>query len=566
MNHKNFSQVLAQRSETSPDQMALCLLSSSQPDRAITYLDLLKGSLAYARALAQAGIQPGEIVVLILQHGESLPYAFFGSVLQGAVPSILPFLTEKLSPDQYRRALAALFEVTAPAAVITYPEFESEVLHALAGRPNGVRQILLDTQIQPVDEIDLQGLPGMERPPEEIVLLQHSSGTTGLQKGVALSHQAVFNQLDSLALALQLVPEDKIVSWLPLYHDMGLIGGFIAPILLGIPLVLMSPFDWVRAPHRLLQAVSNFRGTISWLPNFAFNFCAQKIQDRSLEGLDLSSWRAVINCSEPMFWRSMEMFRDRFRRYGLRDSALATSYAAAENVFAMTQGGITHPVTLDRIGQSAYLSRRIAEPAPAEEPSLTMVSAGSPILHTQLRILDEHHQDLPERHIGEIALQSNCMLSGYYHRTDATHKSFHQGWFLTGDLGYFAEGQVYITGRKKDLIIVGGKNIYPQDLENLACEVPGVHPGRVAAVGVINETAGTEDVVIIAEVEDQISASQEESEKTANTIRQYITRNSDISLRFVKLVARGWLLKTSSGKVARSANRDKYLAELQNQG
>jgi acyl-CoA synthetase (AMP-forming)/AMP-acid ligase II len=195
-----------------------------------------------------------------------------------------------------------------------------------------------------------------------------------------------------------------------------------------------------------------------------------------------------------------------------------------------------------------------------------MVSAGPPIRNTVLRILDDHYGELPERHIGEIALQSNCMLTGYYHRTDATEKSFHQGWFLTGDLGYLADGEVYITGRKKDLIIVGGKNIYPQDLENLTSEVPGVHPGRVAAVGVLNENTGTEDVVIIAEVEDEISASAEESEKAANTIRQYITRNSDISLRYVKLVPRGWLLKTSSGKVARSANRDKYLAELNAQG
>lgn len=562
----NFAQTLVEHYQTQPDLPILHLLFSNQPEQALTYRDLLAGSLSYARALEQAGILPGEVVVLILQHGVSLPYAFLGAVLHGAIPSILPFLTEKLSPDQYRRSLTALFEVTAPAGVITYPEFESEVLHALADQPNGVRKILIDSDIPLDPEITLTDLAGLERQPEDIVLLQHSSGTTGLQKGVALSHQATFNQLESLDEALQLVPQDVFVSWLPLYHDMGLIGGFLAPILLGCPLVLMSPFDWVRAPYRLLQAVSRYRGTISWLPNFAYNFCAQKIQDRNLEGLDLSCWRAVINCSEPMFWRSMEMFRERFEPYGFKASGLATSYAAAENVFAMTQGGITEPVKLDRISQSAYLSKRIAQPAAPEEPALTMVSAGPPIRNTVLRILDDHFGELPERHIGEIALQSNCMLTGYYHRTDATEKSFHQGWFLTGDLGYLADGEVFITGRKKDLIIVGGKNIYPQDLENLTSEVPGVHPGRVAAVGVLNENTGTEDVVIIAEVEDEISASADQSEKAANTIRQYITRNSDISLRYVKLVPRGWLLKTSSGKVARSANRDKYMAELNAQG
>ncbi len=164
---------------------------------------------------------------------------------------------------------------------------------------------------------------GLTRAPHEIVLLQHSSGTTGLQKGVALSHQAVLNQLDAYTRALGLTDDDVIVSWLPLYHDMGLIAGFLMPILSGNTLVLLSPFDWVRAPHKLFQAVSRYKGTLSWLPNFAYNFCAQKIRERDLEGVDLSLWRVITNCSEPVKWESHQAFYQRFQKYGLRDERAA---------------------------------------------------------------------------------------------------------------------------------------------------------------------------------------------------------------------------------------------------
>jgi fatty-acyl-CoA synthase len=561
---KNVAQQLIDNYQKNPDQPALYLLFNHQEDQSITWTQLLSGARGYAQALAAAGVLPGEVVILILQHGESLINAFFGAILHGSIPSIMPFLTEKLSPEQYRRSLSALFQITAPAAVITYPAFEAEVhqgiVESTINGVNSVRKLLLDADIQAVHPAGLDRLAGFNRLPSEIVLLQHSSGTTGLQKGVALSHQAVFNQLVSYAKSLALTGEDKIISWLPLYHDMGLIAGFLMPLLLNIPLVLMSPFDWVRSPARLLQAVSKYKGTLSWLPNFAYNFCAQKIRERDLDGVDLSSWRAVINCSEPMVFKSHQMFLERFQSYGFKKEALATCYAMAENVFAVTQGGIQSPATVDRISQNAYFSEKMARPASGDEPFIAMLSAGLPIEGTHVCIFSDQREKLPERHIGEIALKSNCMLTGYYNRPDATEKAFHQGWYLTGDLGYIANDEVYVTGRKKDLIIVGGKNIYPQDLENLASEVPGIYPGRTVAFGVANEDSGTEDVVIVAESDASISLQQKEV--LENQIRQYVTRSSDIALRFVKVVDHGWLLKTSSGKIARSANREKYLKEF----
>jgi fatty-acyl-CoA synthase len=543
------------------ERVAVILQHSGQPDLPISYRQLLRGANSYARTYAREEIQPGEVVILILQHGEDLVYSFWGAILHGAIPSIMPFLTEKLAPERYRADLSALITVTKPSAIVTYPEFESEVRGALH-EGDSVRAVILTDKLEAQSEPEFGSLLGMKRSSEDIVLLQHSSGTTGLQKGVALSHQAVFNQLDAYSRALNLNNDDVIVSWLPLYHDMGLIAGFLTPILSGIPLVMSSPFDWVRAPYKLMQSVSQYKGTLSWLPNFAFNFCAQKIRDRNLEGVDLSSWRAAINCSEPVRFESHQAFYERFKLYGLKLEALQCSYAMAENVFGVTQTALSQPPKVEEIDREAFMVERVARPPMDGDPAMKMMSSGKPLSNTRIRILDEHGKEVSERKIGEVALQSNCMLTEYYNRPDATTKALQDGWFLTGDYGYVSNGEVFVSGRKKDMIIVGGKNVYPQDLESLTYEVPGVHAGRSVAFGIFDDEAGTEDVVIIAEVQ---SEDPVEQEKIADAIRQYVTKNSAIALRYVKVVGPKWILKTSSGKTARSANKEKFLKELEEQ-
>jgi acyl-CoA synthetase (AMP-forming)/AMP-acid ligase II len=541
-----------------PQRVAVYMQFAGEEDVPLTLDQLLRGSQSYARTYAREGIQPGEVVVLILQHGEDLVYSFWGAMLHGAIPSIMPFLTEKLAPERYRADLSALIAVTRPDGIVTYPEFEDEVRAALK-EGDSVRSVIVTDRLEPQAEVDFDSLAGFQRKPDDIVLLQHSSGTTGLQKGVALSHRAVFNQLNAYSRALSLNEEDVIVSWLPLYHDMGLIAGFLMPILSGIPLVLMSPFDWVRAPYRLLQSVSKYRGTLSWLPNFAYNFCAQKIRDRHIEGVDLSSWRAVINCSEPVRWESHQAFYERFKNFGLKLEALQTSYAMAENVFGVTQSRLGSAPVVHEIDREAFMVERVAANPLDGRPSMKMMSSGRPLENTRVRIVDDKGNDVPERVIGEIAIQSDCMLTGYYNRDDLTRKAFLGGWYLTGDYGYMADGEVFVSGRKKDMIIVGGKNVYPQDLEALTYEVPGVHAGRSVAFGLFDETQGTEEVVIIAEVD---SEDEEEQKKIADQIRLHVTKNSAIALRHVKVVGPKWIVKTSSGKTARSANKEKFLAEL----
>jgi len=554
-----FSQVLAGHFRACPERPAIHLLNAKQADLTISYQALVRGAAGFAHLLAQHGVAPGDVVVLILPHGEPLIYGFWGAVVHGAVPSILPPLTEKLLPERYRKDLAALIGITRPRAIVTYPAFADEVQSAIglvvlanagaAAETTAPASDAISTSVIVVDQVEpcepnFEALSGLARDAQDIVLLQHSSGSTGLQKGVALSHQAVFNQLDAYAPAIGLGDSDVIVSWLPLYHDMGLIATFLLPVLRRVPLVLMSPFDWVRAPVRQLQAVTRYGGTLMWLPNFAYNFLASRVRERDLDGVNLSSLRAVINCSEPVYAASHEAFVRKFERYGLASSALATCYAMAENTFAVTQSTLGEPVKqatrtdLVRSGQ---------------------VSSGAPLANVQVRILDPDLVDVPPGHIGQIAIKSDCMLSGYFHRPDASADAFFDGFYLTGDFGFFEAGELFVTGRKKDLIIVGGKNVYPQDLEQLASEVDGVHAGRVAAFGVFDAAAGTEDVVVVAETD---IADEEAREAIADGVRQHITRNSDVAVRQVRLVDAKWLIKTSSGKVARSANRDKFLAEL----
>lgn len=542
--------MLAALTAQAPAASAIIVQRAGQDDLTLTRADLWAGAEPWAAVLADARAR---VVLLILEHGPALPLAFWGALRAGAIPSILPFLTEKLDPGKYRRDLSALLAVIDPAAIVTYPGFADEVCSAVTG--SDVRVWLAGADGRPsADGASATAeVASVEAPdPDAIALLQHSSGTTGLQKGIALSHAAIHRQLTAYTQILQVRADDVVVSWLPLYHDMGLIAGFLLPLLSGIPLVWSSPFDWVRAPQRLPQTVSRYRGTLSWLPNFAYNFLAQKVRERDLDGLDLTSWRAVINCSEPTRVDSQAQFLARYRPYGLRPEALATCYAMAENVFAVSQTPLGQEARIDHVDAGAFRDMHRAVPG----TDLALLSAGRPLPNVEVRVLAEDRTPLAEREVGEIALRSDCMLTGFYNRPELNTEVFHDGWYLTGDLGYLAEGDLFVTGRKKDLIIVGGKNVYPGDLEALASGLASVIPGRVVAFGMVDERAGTEEAVLIAESE---LTDPEARRALADTVRAAITRGSDIALRRVEIVPPRWLLKTSSGKIARGANREKLL-------
>lgn len=534
--------------ETQPDKPCVTLINHND-EYMLTYREFFDRAAHYAGLLRSANIQASDLVVLVLQHGEAVMCGFWGALLSGVVPSIFPFLSDKQSPEKYFSSVRQLVALSGIKAVITSREFEPGLRQAL----EGVAVTLLTIDMLTSSPIET-GISDFNIDAESTAFLQHSSGSTGLQKGVMLSHRAVMNQITSYSAAVSLVPDDVIVSWLPLYHDMGLIAGFIMPIIQGIPLVLMSPFHWVRDPQILLQAIHHHRGTLCWLPNFAYNFLATRIPDSALNDLDLSSMRAFINCSEPVYAASHRIFAKKFARFGLRENALTACYAMAENTFAVTQSSIGETARVDIVERSGLMNRRQAIPA---NDGVELVSCGQPVEGCEIRIMGD--EPLPERYVGEVTLRSNSMLTGYYNRPELTQKVLHNGWYSTGDMGYIAAGELYITGRKKDLIIIGGKNIYPQDIENLLSDIEGLHPGRAAVFGVFNEQLGTEDIAIVAEVDldDELAHTAIKRE-----IRTRVAQNTDVTARYVQLVQEKWIIKTSSGKIARDANRQKFIQEF----
>ncbi|UCG25550.1 MAG: AMP-binding protein, partial [Chloroflexota bacterium] len=418
------------------ERAAIVYVSSDQPSLRISRAEFALIVRQHAAALGHLGVKPGDLVVIAhTQNLESI-YAFWGAMYAGAIPSMFPTLTEKLDPDIYMSSMAELARLSEVKAVLTADDFAQALDSHLPCPVYGSTRLAAA-----VVENRFVDLAPYRPDPGQIAFLQHSSGTTGLQKGVALSHRAALNQLASYAVALDLTGSDVVVSWLPLYHDMGLIAGFLLPLFQGLPLVLMSPFDWVRHPALLLRAIHDHRGSLCWLPNFAYNHCARRIRARDLEGLSLASMRAFVNCSEPVRDDSHRLFLDRFTALDLRPEMLSVSYAMAENTFAVTQTPIGREPLLDIIDQIALEESRSARPVERQhDRALTMVSCGPPIYGTEVRVLDDDGRVLEDRLVGQMAIRGDSMLSGYYKRPDL--QPFQDGWYLTGDMGYLAGDQV----------------------------------------------------------------------------------------------------------------------------
>lgn len=509
----------------------------------------------FSASLTGLGIKAGDLVVIAHTQGLESIYLFWAALQVGAVPSMFPTLTEKLDPTVYAQQVAALVKQSGVRAVFTADDFVS-MLEGIV-----TCDVYNTSNVHAASATNLTP-PHLHHPmPHDVAFLQHSSGTTGLQKGVALSHGAVLNQLAAYADALDLRADDVVVSWLPLYHDMGLIAGFLLPLMQGIPLVIMSPFDWVKRPAMLLRAIDQYKGTLCWLPNFAYNHMARRVRDRDIDGLRLDTMRVFVNCSEPVRDASHAQFVERFGALGVRDDMLTVSYAMAENTFAVTQSPIGQPARRDVIDRDKLTRDKQAVPIADDAPNaLVQVACGAPIMGAAVRVVDADGAILPERQVGELQVKSDSMLTGYHNRPDLQPFT-EDGWYKTGDMGYMADGEVFVVGRQKDLIINAGKNVYPQDIEAIVSDVDGVKDGRVAVFGVWDEREGTEQIAVVAEV---TTDDREQRGAISRAIRQTVARQTTVSVSYVSLVDAKWLLKTSSGKVARAANRDKWLREREN--
>ena len=428
--------------------------------------------------------------------------------------------------------------------VVTYDELQSEIQNT---------QLNPECKLITVESFENSeaGLDLLEPDcePDDIAYLQFSSGTTGAKKGVEISHRALLWHVDHYAEAIELNQQDKIASWLPLYHDMGLVACCWLPFLTGTPLVAMSPFDWVKRPSLLFKAIEEYECTLSWLPNFAYNLLARS----SPNGVDLRSLRGLINCSEPILHSSHSNFQTRFSSCGFEPKSFCASYAMAENTFAVTSGGFREPLlveTVDRLKLSGEGWAQLIDPR--EPNALSVVSSGTPLSDTQISIVKESGDPCDEGEVGIIEIKSPSLFKGYLGKGSALSS---RGTFSTGDLGYLRGDHLFVLGRADDLIIVAGNNILPQDIETIINQVDGTIPGRNVAIGVDSEEAGTQQLVVLVETHLQDTAEREElkSELVSRIVSGSGVRPSD-----VYLVPHMWLRKSTSGKISRRINKERY--------
>ena len=513
-------------------------------------------SNSQAALFSSHGLGKGDTVILIMPQGVALMAAFAGAMLLGAVPAILAYPTFKVEPAKYRFGLKGVSANLNAKLVVVDDSFPLELLESVSLSDQS--KLIRVSAVPPATE-DLAA-PQFRCHQDDLAFIQHSAGTTGLQKGVALSHGSVLRQLVHLGERLKIQSSDRVYSWLPLYHDMGLIACFVLPMVYHLHVVMQSPTDWVMQPESMLYLISRYKCTLSWVPNFTLQFLARRVKPQDRKEYDLSSLRALINCSEPVRAEGMDAFGTAFSPCGLQPAALQSSYAMAENVFAVTQSDINHGPHRIWIDVSKYQSERIAVIAePDSDSAICFVSSGKCLPNNEVRIVSEKAESLPEDHVGEILIRSDSMLAGYYNRADLTALSMRDGWYCSGDLGFLLAGELYVTGRKKDLIIVGGKNIYPQDLEEIACGHPAIHDGRAVAFGCYNPDLGTEEIVIVAEIEE--SATLANSSTIERAVRTAIVEELGVAPRAIYLKPPRWIIKSTAGKPARSATREKLLAE-----
>jgi acyl-CoA synthetase (AMP-forming)/AMP-acid ligase II len=520
-------------------------------DEMLTYGTLWSRAGAVAERLAF--LKPAEHVVVVMPLGPQLLISQLGVMRAGGIASIFTHPSEKIASAVYSEKLRHVVETFHPRAIVTTQAYFADV-EAAVGEDTEI--VLFEAATGGAGEAASRWQDVSER---DIAMIQYSSGSTGLQKAVALSHDMVIAQCDAYAAAIGLGAGDRVCSWLPLYHDMGLFTSWLIPVLKGVPVSMIDPFLWVKQPESLLRLVTDTKGTLCWLPNFAFNLMAQRAGGDHALALDLSTMRGFVNCSEPVSAHSLQMFEQAFAPAGLRASALWTCYAMAENSFAVSSAcagaALADTVRLD----PGKLGAGVVELA-KDGRGIAIVSCGRPVPGTEVAIVHPDSGAPIEGRIGEIVLRSSYALREYYRNPELSRAAFSDGgWYRTGDLGFVHGGSVYITGRKKDLLIVGGRNFYPQDIERIADRFPGAVAGRSVALGMADEKLGTEKVILL--VESRLSDAAEKA-RLGIAIRNAVFDELDCPVSDVRLVPHMWLLKTSSGKIARQPNLQKYEREL----
>ena len=525
--------------------------SDAEPSR-VTFAALVERAEHIAAGLVDRGLEPGQAAALMLPTGLDYLATFLAVQMAGAIPvPIYPPARLSQLEDHVGRHAGILANATARMLVTFGPALG--VSRLLTAQVPGLNAVV------DVAGLDRHGRfrerPGLDE--SSTAFLQYTSGSTGNPKGVVLSHGDVLASLRAMAAALGATPRDVFVSWLPLYHDMGLIGGWMGSLYYGFPLVLMSPLDFLARPARWLEAIHRHRGTLSGGPNFAYELCVRRVEPDQIEGLDLSSWRLAFNGAEPVNPDTMARFAAKFAPCGFDENAMTPVYGLAEATLGVAFTPIGRGPRVETVDADAIARRAQAIPLSRGAPGHVrrFVSCGPPIPGFEVRIVDDRGTELRERTEGAIEFRGPSTTAGYFRNAAASRALFDGEWLRSGDRGYIAGGELYVTGRDKDLIVRAGRNLYPYDLEAAVGEVDGVRKGCVAVFAASDPSAGTERLVVVAETREEDSERKREIEDAImRTAAALLGGGPDE----IVLAPPHSVLKTSSGKIRRTAVRELF--------
>ncbi|MCG6967639.1 MAG: AMP-binding protein [Chromatiaceae bacterium] len=542
-------EVLEWHVQLHPQRLHVYLYGDAEQHEEIAYATLADGARALAAGLQSRGLLPGQSVAIMLPTGRDYLSSFFAILMAGAVPvPIYPPLRPSQLEDHLRRHAGIL--ANAGAVLLITPPQARGVARLLKSQVETLQHVVTPSELAASDSPYSQPVVRGG----DTAFLQYTSGSTGAPKGVILTHANLLANIRAMGAAVQADSHDVFVSWLPLYHDMGLIGAWLGSLYFGMPLVLLSPLAFLARPQRWLWAIHRHRGTLTAAPNFAYELCLSRLDGADLDGLDLSSLRRAFNGAEPVSPNTVRRFTAGFGSYGLSPQALAPVYGLAEAAVGLAFPPPGRGPLIERIRREPFESMGKALPAEASESNpLEFVACGQPLPGYQVRIVDAAGHELPERRQGRLEFQGPSATSGYLHNEEATRRLIDGAWRDTGDLAYVAAGDVYLTGRVKDIIIRGGRNIHPYEVEEAVGDIAGVRKGCVAVFGSTDPAAGTERVIVVAETRET------DQSRRANLQAQVSEVASEVlgmPPDEVVLAPPHTVLKTSSGKIRRAAVRE----------
>ncbi len=540
----------------------------------VTFGELYAAGQRCAAELARRGVPAGGRVSLMLPTSRAFFVSYAGILLAGGIPVPIypPFRADRI--EEYAARQAAILNNAEVCLLLTFRRAEA-VANLLQPRVRSLTAVVdAEKLLEAADKAPALA-PGAlpahlsgsrTRRASDIALLQYTSGSTGDPKGVVLTHANLLANIRGIGNAVQMSPGDVGISWLPLYHDMGLIGAWLTLLHFGTPLAVMSPLAFLTRPERWLWAFHKHRGTVTAAPNFAYELCVKKIADKDIEGLDLSSWRVAMNGAEPVNPETMARFTERFARYGFRNESHLPVYGLAESSLAVTVPPLNRSPLIDRVERETFtVQGRAVTSASPDTNSISFVSSGAPLPEHELRIVDQHGDEVADRTEGFLWFRGPSATSGYYHNPEATRKLLplppagshaEFAWVDSGDRAYRADGEIYVTGRVKDIIIKGGRNLYPHEIEEMAARVEGIRKGCIVAFGLKDERSGTEKLLVVAEVRERDTR---KLAAIAAAVTEQISRGLGLPPDRIELLPPGSIPKTSSGKLRREETKQLFL-------